>query len=527
MRKCSFGGNRVAVLFQDGRICLKHNQTKGETELLPSCGATCLTLNDCGDILAIGTESGAIIIRQLTIGKQQILPNQDAPVTAVTFIGDDLYSAQEGVIYKWTGFENSVALIKAESKKTDVTQIISFTDGIVSASRRIKLYNKLWEVDQEWPGHPNLISSADAGDKYLATYGQDEKSVAVWASGSEQAECRLQLTRHARSVCLRDRSVLVVNEATGSGHQLEVFHVAKKSKPIKAKKSLNISDESGDAIEIFGAKFQQSGNGVEVVYGVDSTLVWETIEVDGHENIERTVCQKQRRSSKKSNNAETKISHRTTGENVTRKRRTESINETEMSMAERLGISKKEDGEAPKAGSVTMVLQQALHARDKQQLTQLFRHKDNKLIKETVRGVPAQMAPVLVEEVSTRLQTDPDRALASARWLRASLQYHAGPLAAISRDVLESTRIPLAIRSKTFSQLTKLQGKLELAIATANVSDDDEGLDGPLLTENDLTDFEDASHSESDWEPEFKPDAGVSESGAESEFESKRRKMEL
>jgi hypothetical protein len=49
------------------------------------------------------------------------------------------------------------------------------------------------------------------------------------------------------------------------------------------------------------------------------------------------------------------------------------------------------------------------------------------------------------------------------------------------------------------------------------------------VTENDLTDFEDASHSESDWEPDFNPNdmgGAASESGAESEGEPKRRKME-
>jgi len=110
--------------------------------------------------------------------------------------------------------------------------------------------------------------------------------------------------------------------------------------------------------------------------------------------------------------------------------------------------------DAPKAGSVTMVLQQALHSRDKKQISAILRNKDTKLIKvqsqkiqkkffsknnfqETIKQVPAQMAPVLVEEISSRLQVDPDRALATARWLRASLQYHSAPLAAISRDVLE------------------------------------------------------------------------------------------
>ena len=37
--------------------------------------------------------------------------------------------------------------------------------------------------------------------------------------------------------------------------------------------------------------------------------------------------------------------------------------------------------DAPKAGSVTMVLQQALHSRDKKQITAILRNKDLKLIK--------------------------------------------------------------------------------------------------------------------------------------------------
>ena len=53
------------------------------------------------------------------------------------------------------------------------------------------------------------------------------------------------------------------------------------------------------------------------------------------------------------------------------------------------------------------------------------------------------------------------------------------------------------------------------------------------VTENDVTDIDSASHSESDWEPEFNPNeetALASESGAESEAdlksEAKRRKIE-
>lgn len=147
----------------------------------------------------------------------------------------------------------------------------------------------------------------------------------------------------ARSLCLKDKSVLVVNESSGSGHQLEIFTIAKKGKPIKAKKSLNISDESGESIEIFAARFGDEK--ADVVYGVDSNLVWEEIAIEGHENLERTVCQtsKNRKGSKsaKTDAEEVKPSKRATAENTSRRKRGESINETDMSMAERLGKIEK------------------------------------------------------------------------------------------------------------------------------------------------------------------------------------------
>ena len=78
------------------------------------------------------------------------------------------------------------------------------------------------------------------------------------------------------------------------------------------------------------------------------------------------------------------------------------------------------------------------------------------------------------------------------------------------------TRLPLELRTVAFARLKELQGKLELAIQTAKTSDheSDDGK-GPLVNINDLTDLEDHSHSESDWEAEFNHEKG-SESGADS-----------
>ena len=124
-----------------------------------------------------------------------------------------------------------------------------------------------------------------------------------------------------------------------------------------------------------------------------------------------------------------------------------------------------------KAGSITNVLQQALHSRDKKQLAKILNYTDQSLIKvhfatvftaininafltflirniiglfhhlvsqETVKNVPPPLAPVLMTEVCHRLQSAPERALASSRWLRTTLQYHSAPLAAASHEALET-----------------------------------------------------------------------------------------
>ena len=112
-----------------------------------------------------------------------------------------------------------------------------------------------------------------------------------------------------------------------------------------------------------------------------------------------------------------------------------------------------------KAGSVTVILQQALHLRDKKQIGKILTYTDNKLIKvnnrrlhisllcqlfqwlsiqETVKNVPPQLAPILMTEISARLQAAPERALATSRWLRTTLQYHSAPLAAASHEALET-----------------------------------------------------------------------------------------
>ena len=137
-------------------------------------------------------------------------------------------------------------------------------------------------------------------------------------------------------VC-RDKQVLVLNDISGSGHQVEIFAISSRSKPIKSKRSLNISDENGDPIELLAARFGQSEADVEIVYRLAGRVLWETVEVSKHVDIERTGAHGGRVARKDSEMNGTHATARVTGESAVKKRRLESINETEMSMAERLG----------------------------------------------------------------------------------------------------------------------------------------------------------------------------------------------
>ena len=130
---------------------------------------------------------------------------------------------------------------------------------------------------------------------------------------------------------------------SGAGHQLELFSISTKTKPIKSKRSLNISDEHGDSIEIFGARFvetEESATRCDVIYGVIGALRWEEVDVDSKVNLERNVVEKKVSTSGAIDTSDYRGNgKRLTGEGASRRKRVESINESEMTMAERLGES--------------------------------------------------------------------------------------------------------------------------------------------------------------------------------------------
>ena len=98
------------------------------------------------------------------------------------------------------------------------------------------------------------IAMASRGALMVAA-GRDEKKATVYQTKTGEVECRLQLTRSAKHIDINGRQIIVLNSEAdhGSGNQVDVFTAGtgKSNKMIKAKKSLNISDEQGDQVNLF------------------------------------------------------------------------------------------------------------------------------------------------------------------------------------------------------------------------------------------------------------------------------------
>ena len=152
---------------------------------------------------------------------------------------------------------------------------------------------------------------------------------------------------------INGRNVLTVNCGSGSGNQVELFSISKKTKPIKSRRYLNIHDEHGDQVEIFAAQFvdqseDEKNTKCDVIFGVLGALKWEEIDISGPINLERNVVTKAVTVNGNVTNVtqngdvtgrRERLANRVTGESSRRKRQ-ESINESDMTMAERLGRRK-------------------------------------------------------------------------------------------------------------------------------------------------------------------------------------------
>jgi len=118
----------------------------------------------------------------------------------------------------------------------------------------------------------------------------------------------------------------------------------------------------------------------------------------------------------------------------------------------------------PQANSIQIVLQQAIHNRDKVLLESCLSISDPVVISNTMERLATATVIPFIEEVVKRFQDSPNRGLLLNVWLRAALRFHAPYLMSVPDLVKTLSSLYLVVDSRlaSYNRLLKLSGRLDL-----------------------------------------------------------------
>ncbi|CAI5472793.1 unnamed protein product [Closterium sp. Yama58-4] len=139
---------------------------------------------------------------------------------------------------------------------------------------------------------------------------------------------------------------------------------------------------------------------------------------------------------------------------------------------------------APRAESLSVVVQQALEAGDMPLLRQCFEAamtvRRRALILPTVRHLPPHLALKLVEVVAARVQAHPGEALSMVPWMQAALTCHAGMLASApaAHKALAALYQTVEARVAALRPMLELAGRLQLVVMAVRETRGEEGVRG-------------------------------------------------
>jgi len=120
----------------------------------------------------------------------------------------------------------------------------------------------------------------------------------------------------------------------------------------------------------------------------------------------------------------------------------------------------------PKADSLQIVLEQALHSRDKKLLGACLDVVDPEIVKNTVQRLNPATIVAFTQELVKRFQAKPNQGIILTVWLRSVLSNHASYLTTIPDlvTILSSLYLSLDNRLSSFNKLLQLHGRLDLVL---------------------------------------------------------------
>lgn len=137
------------------------------------------------------------------------------------------------------------------------------------------------------------------------------------------------------------------------------------------------------------------------------------------------------------------------------------------------GIAEQEDRtdtKKPDASSLSQVLEQAVHTKDKAMLEYVLRIKDQKVIQRTIKRVSSTKILTFLNFIVIKCEKNPTRCQHLCTWIRAILMHHTSYLMA-QPDVVQNLSGLYQIlqqRIEMYMPLQKLSGRLSLLLGQLN-----------------------------------------------------------
>ncbi|KCV73163.1 hypothetical protein H696_00706 [Fonticula alba] len=458
---------------------------------------------------------------------------------------------------------------KVDSTNMSALALSSSSEQIALASSNIKLSPKadLAAVSQSFTGHVSPVSrlrfSPSAG--HLLSMASQDRSISVWDTASGARVAGLSMTSVPvsfdviRSPVEGDNAPIHVATITETG-EVHVFNVALSGKEsggkpkratINPAATFDFRDQSNQLnqsakrhtstdsrIPVLAVCFAQEGRRLLLARGSINRIVFEEIQyvtsdnkfipsgsfmrmptvLDGASTAPRVVQSVSVDGDKKAvkviDATFVSVARPSAQERLDTRSLSERIKEVQMVEAAMPAGSQPlvmpEGGAggrgASKSHSLAVVLSQALHSQDQQQLAFVFEQTSQQLVENTIRKLPTSHILLLIKALVERFQNKPTRGQKLIIWLRATLVIHSSYLMTVPDLVTRLGPLYALVDSRlsSFKRLLRLSGRLDLIVSqiaqasqdhdedafsssatfTLNESDDDGDISEEDLTES-------------------------------------------
>jgi hypothetical protein len=170
----------------------------------------------------------------------------------------------------------------------------------------------------------------------------------------------------------------------------------------------------------------------------------------------------------------------------TKRKNSESGKTDAMSVADRIKLLSHDQNQKstpPRTDSVLQLLLQGLNSKDKHILQSVLERVDEEIINDTVKRLPLEAILPLLETLHHYIQGKTPLVFSHGKWLKAVLQHHTSYIMSSPEceEILSSMNTIIEARTRNYSKILQLKGKLDMIVKQINTQDEDDRFQPELI----------------------------------------------